>query len=548
MTASGSGALFGPLNIKLNADNLALGMFARAAGLNADVAGTASLNMTVGGTALTAHAELTVNGGVKDASFDFMRGEFDLDKGIIDVKNFVVQRTVDEKIYMASAKGKVPFASLEAKNDPSKLNDYDQLDLTVTLDEANLSLLPVISDYVAWAMGQMQGSLHVTGTAAHPLVNGTISILDGSTKFKNVKSIVEHMNMTLNFTGNRMTVDRFDGQVGNGKYELSGGLGFEGVSLTDYNFKFVADKLGIKSDVFNGPLSMEFELSEADWFRQKRLPKVSGHIDFDNCTVSVPTIPESEGELPDIMLDVMINLGDKVHFYSAYLYDMYLTGSAHFEGSTLHPKPSGTISVKRGGTLNYFKTIFKIQEGEASFNQLSSFMPSLLFDAESKLTQAKVFLHVDGPLGGANFTLTSSPEMTQEEIIQLLTLRDAYEKGGDNELDARDILTLGLQLSFLSEIEGAVRKTFGFDQFTISRGSGSAFDHRGREANKDEEEYNVQLGKYITDKVMLKYTRGIGGDNINRYGIQYDLNNNMGLTVERENHDFIFGVEARWKF
>ena len=550
MTASGSGALMGPLNITVTADNLSLDMFAKAAGLTTVVDGTASMVATVGGTTFdpTAHAELVVNGGVKDASFDFMRGVLDLEHGIIDVKNFMVQRAVDDKIYQASAKGKVPLVSLEAKNDPSKLNDYDQLDLTLTLDEANISLLPVLSEYVAWAMGDMQGSLHITGTAAHPLVNGTISVLDGSTKFKNVKSIVEHMNMTLNFNGNRMTVERFDGNVGSGKYELTGGFGFSGVELTDYNFKFVADKLDIKSEFFRGPLSMEFELNEADFFRMERFPKVSGHIDLDNCMISVPTIPESEGELPHIILDVMINLGDKVHFYSSYLYDMYLTGSAHFEGSTRHPKPSGTISVKRGGTLNYLKTIFKIQEGEASFNQLSSFLPSLEFDAETKLTQAKVFLHVDGPLGGANFTMTSSPEMTQEEIIQLLTLRDAYQKGGDNELDAGDLLTLGLQLSFLSEIEGAVRKTFGFDQFTISRGSGSAFDHHGEEHSKYEEEYNVQLGKYITDNVMLKYTRGIGGDNINRYGFQYDFNDNMGLTVERENHDFIFGVEARWKF
>ena len=550
LTASGSGALLGPLNIKINADNLSLDMFAKAAGLESEVDGTATFEATIGGSSFdpTAHGVLTINGGMKNASFDFMRGEFDLNRGIVDVKNFIVQRAVGEKIYQASAKGKIPLVSLTAKGDPSKLNDYDQLDLIVTLDDANLSLLPVLSDYVAWAMGEMHGSLHVTGTAAHPLVNGSISVLEGATKFKAVKSPIEHMNMTLNFTGNKMVLDRFDGMVGNGKYVMTGGVDFDGISPTNYDFKLVADKLEIKSEFYRGPLSFEFELNEDQFFHFGRFPKISGHIDFDNCMVSVPTIPESEGELPHIILDVMINLGNKVHFYSSYLYDMYLTGSAHFEGSTLYPKPSGTISVKRGGTLNYLKTIFKINEGEASFNQLQSFLPSLQFDADTKLTQAKVFLHVDGPLGAANFRLSSSPEMTQEEIIQLLTLRDAYQKGGDNDLDAGDLLTLGLQLSVLSEIEGAVRKTFGFDQFTISRGSGSAFDHHGEEHNKYEEEYNVQLGKYITDNVMLKYTRGIGGDNINRYGIQYDFDNNMGLTIERENHDFIFGVEARWKF
>ncbi len=552
LTASGSGALLGPLNIKITAEELSLDMFAKAAGLESTVAGTAAFAATIEGTTLnpTAHGLVHINGGFKDASFDFMRGEFDLVDGIVDVKNFIVQRAVDNKIYQASAQGKVPLVSLTAQGDPSKLNDRDQLDLTVTLDDANISLLPVLSDYVAWAMGEMQGSLRITGTAAHPLVNGKISVLEGSTKFKAVKSPIEHMNMTLDFTGTKMTIERFDGMVGSGKYVMTGGIEFDGIEPKDYDFKLVADKLEIKSEFYRGPLSFEFELNEDQFYHLGRFPKISGHVDFEKCTMSLPTIPDSEGELPMLLLDTTINFGNKVHFYyssGAYAYDMYLDGSAHFGGTARRPQPSGEIKVKPGGTVNYFKTIFKISEGEAAFNQLDSFSPSLKFKAEAKLTQARVFLNVEGPVGAANFTMTSSPEMTQEEIIQLLTFRDAYQKGGDNEFDAGDLLTLGLQLSILSEIEGAVRKTLGFDQFTISRGSGSAFDHHGEEHNKYEEEYNVQLGKYITDNVMLKYTRGIGGDNINRYGFQYDFNNNVGLTVERENHDFIFGVEARWK-
>ena len=550
LKVAGSGDLYGPLNLSLIAENLSLGMFMKAAGLDLDIDGSTSLTAKVIGNSYDpiVHAELLANGSGKDATFDTLQGDFDLKNGIVTVNNLFVNRTIDEKLYQASAKGSVPFSALSAKT-PAELNDSEQLDITLTLDDADLSLLPVLNDYVAWAMGPMQGQLKVTGTAANPLVKGKISVLDGTTKIKNVKSLIEHMNMTLNFTGNRMTVERFDGNIGSGTYKLEGGFGFAGLAPTDYDFKFIAEKLQIRSSFFDGPLSMEFTFNEANFFRDRKLPKLAGHIDFDNCRITVPSIPESDDELPLLLLDVKINLGDKVHFYSPYLYDMKLIGDIHYEGTTQRPKSSGTISVKRGGTLNYLKTIFKIQEGEASFNQMESFFPSLLFDAEAKLTQAKVFLHLDGTLDAMNFKLTSSPEMTQEEIMQLLTLRDAYQKNGETELDAQDILTLGLQLSFLSELEGMVRKTFGFDQFTISRGSGSAFEHRGREGEQnEEEEYNVQMGKYITDNVMLKYTRGIGGDNINRYGFQYDFNNNMGVTIERENHDFIFGLEARWKF
>ena len=80
---------------------------------------------------------------------------------------------------------------------------------------------------------------------------------------------------------------------------------------------------------------------------------------------------------PSMVFDVQVNVGDKVHFYSPYLYDLYLTGGFHVGGIMSHPKMSGGLQVKRGGTINYLKTEFKIREGRATFNQVASFMPFL---------------------------------------------------------------------------------------------------------------------------------------------------------------------------
>ena len=88
----------------------------------------------------------------------------------------------------------------------------------------------------------------------------------------------------------------------------------------------------------------------------------------------------------------------------------------------------------------------------------------------------------------------------------------------------------------------------GLDQFRISSGTGSAFDKYDDESGKHEKEFNIFIGKYITDKVMLRYTQGITGNKISRYGFQYDINDNIGVTVEHERGEFIFGLEARYKF
>ena len=85
------------------------------------------------------------------------------------------------------------------------------------------------------------------------------------------------------------------------------------------------------------------------------------------------------------------------------------------------------------------------------------------------------------------------------------------------------------------------------DTFTISKGSGSAF-YGSSDDGKYKNAYNIQVGKYVTDKLMLKYARIFNGKHHNRYGVQYDFNDNVGVSVEREGKDYIVGFEARFKF
>ena len=55
--------------------------------------------------------------------------------------------------------------------------------------------------------------------------------------------------------------------------------------------------------------------------------------------------------------------------------------------------------------INYLKTEIKVREGTAYINQVDSFLPSITFLADTRLTQAKVFLSITGPLDNMTFTL-----------------------------------------------------------------------------------------------------------------------------------------------
>ncbi len=545
----GSTDLNGAIDLTMTTRDIELGMFSKAAGFNTEMVGTSNIDAKIGGTMNnpTGEVNLTATGGIKGSTFDLLRGHFLLKDWRVNVEELIVQRELGGKNYGAKVNGFIPLIAL-TEHDKEKLKVDEQLNLTVSLDDADLSLLPVLSKQVAWAIGELGGSLKITGTLARPQVNGKISLTEGSVKVKDMKSLIEHVNISTAFVGERFDIETCGGNIGGGTFALTGGFSFPGLTITDYNFDFVADKLDIDSEVFDGEINANFNFSEGKIFHW-HMPKLSGAINLDKCRFTVPSIPDSDEPLPNILLDVSLNLGEKVHFYSSRLYDMYLIGSANFKGTTLHPKTSGAINVKRGGTLTYLESVFNIREGEAHFNQIDTFMPSLHFAAETKIDRTKIFLDIDGAPDAMKFKLHSSPEMNETEILRLLTMREAY--GSGENLSAADALAIGLQMTILSDIEDALKKTLGIDQLRISRGSGSMFNHRTTEERNNsgnKNDYNLTIGKYINDKLMIRYTHGFGSHKVNRYGIQYDFNDNLGFTIEREGKDYIFGFEARYKF
>lgn len=552
ISLQGSANLSGALDLSLAAKDLELGIFSKAAGYDIEMVGTSSVIAKVGGTVdnPAGEATLTAKGGIKGSTFDLLRGHFKLKDWRVNVEELTVQRELAGNTYGATAKGFVPLRALTAQT-KENLPDNEQINLTVALDGADLSLLPVMSKHIAFGVGALEGSVKITGTAAHPQFNGQIGLNEGSIKVKGMKSLIEHINISMLFKGERFDIENFSGNIGSGTFALTGGFSFPGLEFINYNLDFAAVDLDINSDIYKGLFNANFNISEGQFFR-KTLPKISGQVNLEKCRISVPSLPDDDAPLPDFILDVALNLGDKVHFYSSRLYDMYLTGNAQFSGTTNHPKTAGSINVKRGGTLTYIETVFNIRECEVSFNQIGSFLPTVRFSADTKISNVKVFLNANGQPGtNMEFKLTSSPEMSQEEIVKLLTLRDAYSRGGDVSLTTEDALAIGLQMTLLGSIEDALKQTLGIDQFSVSRGSGSMFERHmigEQSGNERDKDYNIKIGKYINDKLMLRYTRGFGSHNVNRYGIQYDFNDNIGFTIEREGKDYIFSIEARYKF
>ena len=549
-SAAGTADFNGASNVSIVASDIALGMFTALAGVSDEVTGTASAAAHIGGMTQSPAVDVNltaVDGGIHGASFDELTAAAQLRGSVIELTGLTVQKIVDGTVYTASARGKLPVRALTAAQD-EQLGAYEQIDLTLSLDNADLSLLPVFSDRVEWALGKTEGGLHVQGSLAAPRIDGSLRVAGGAVKLRGVEHPLTEMQAQIDALGDTLAVRTCTGRMRSGGYMLTGQTKLRGITPTAYDFTLVMNALELKTSFYDGPFTGTLRLTE-DTYWGETLPKISGNIDIDRVLISIPSIPDTEDALPHIILDVDLTVDRHVHFFSANLYDMHPSGHVHFGGTTRHPRTTGMLGVRRGDTVSYLRTVFKIREGTATFNQMESFLPEIDFYAQAQLTHTRIYLSAHGPLDHMDFKLGSSPEMSEEEIIRMLTLRSAYASGTGG-ITAADLLSIGLQMSVLSEVEDTVKNFLRLDVLRISGGSGALFETKDEEAlKKHEDEYNIEMGKYLGDRVLIRYVQGLGGaSDKHRVGVQYDFSDKFGISYDREGANQLIGVEARISF
>ena len=549
-SASGTVDFNGMMDVDATANDIALGIFTGLAGIDEPVSGTASVTAHVGGTAQSPVADVSLsakNGGVRGGTFDALAGEIQVRGSVVRVNQLTVHKYIGGVDYTVSVHGTLPLHALTADAD-EMLSAAEQIDLTLSLDHADLSLLPVFSREIEWALGRTEGEVTIRGSLAAPRINGSLRIRDGAVKLKAIETPITEIEVQVDALGDSIAIRECTGRMGTGSYLLTGHTGLSGLRPANYEFMLVMNALSVKTSFYDGPLTGALKLTE-DTYWGETLPKVSGTVDIDRALISIPTIPDTDSELPNIILDVGVSVGRHVHFFSPNLYDMHPSGQIHFGGTTRHPKTTGMIGVRRGDTVSYLRTVFKIHEGTATFNQMESFLPTIDFYAETRLTNMRIYLSARGPLDHMDFRLGSSPEMSEEEILRMLTLRGASQNG-EGKFSAADVLAIGLQMSVLSEVENSMKNMLHLDVFRLSSGSGSLFESKEDVPDAERRnEYNLEIGKYIGDRVFVRYVQGLGAAaNKSRYGIQYDLSDAFGISYDREGSEQIIGMEARIRF
>ena len=484
-------------------------------------------------------------GSISGVAFDNVYGMVTLRNDMFHLDQFLIQRDV----YKISAYGTFPMDLLRPVS--KRKNPQSRMNLEVRLDNGNLAILPTLTKWVQWADGPTSGRVDITGTLEDYSLNGSIDLDGGTVKFRGLDNTFDNMKFHGEFSGKTITLKEFSTTTGkNGSITASGSYLLNDVSGKPYHLNLAIKDVELVSSMVKGKLNGNFDLEH-----KENKPFLSGDIKLDKGYLGLSAIPEFGEGNSDIGLDIDVDLGNNLHLYNAAFMDLWLKGQFHIMGSTAFPQINGSIRVNRGSRLKYLGTPFNIGFGEIYWPRPGTFVPNVNMSAFTRLGQYNILAKASGPLSLDNIVikLSSDPPQDENTLKRFLTLKTDDASLGDDAW--RGLVDAGLQMTFLADVEDAIKDALGLDELRIYSGnvqnlvSFSADTNRANEATGQERrQYNVLLSRYFGRKLLLGYTTSFDGEEHNLYaGYRVAPKVHLGVSIDEDNNRW-YGVQYRTRF
>lgn len=486
------------------------------------------------------------DGSLSSMAFDHVYGMVTLRDGMFHVDQALVQKDV----YKISAYGTFPLDLFRPVAD--RKNPHAHMNLEVRLDNGNLAILPTLTKWVQWADGPTSGKVMVTGTLEDYNLDGAIDLDGGTVKFRGLDNTLDNVKFHAAFAGKTLTLKEFSATTGKkGSITASGSYLLNDTSGKPYQVTMDIKDVELVSSSVKGKLNGHFALEH-----RENKPFLSGDIKVDKGYLGISSIPEFGQGGSDIGLDIHVDLGNNLHLYNAAFMDLWLKGQFHILGSTAYPQISGSIQVNRGSRLKYLGTPFNIGFGEIYWPQPGTFIPHVNMAAFTRLGQYAILAKASGPLSLDDIVirLTSDPPQDENTLKRFLTLKtDDANLTGDAW---KSLVDAGLQMTFLANVEDAIKEALGLDDLRIYSGtiqnmvsfSTTEIDKANEATGQDRRQYNVLMSRSIGRNLLLGYTTSFDGEKSNLYaGYRVGRKTYLGVSVDQDSNHW-YGVQYRTRF
>ena len=363
--------------------------------------------------------------------------------------------------------------------------------------------------------------VNVSGTIGNPILSGAGDMRITTARFTNpTLPALHNLNARLNFAGNTVTLEGFEGNLAGGPFKLSGQVTFPRLTQPTLDLQLKAESVLIaRNDTLTARADADLKATGPFLTATVTgsIAMTNSHFlkNIDLLPIGLPGRPAPEPpslrpeySLPDPPFrnwnfDVAVKTKDPILIRGnlatgGAIADLKLTGTG------LHPELDGVVRMQNVEATLPFSRL-EVSYGILYFDPSDSFNPRIELQGESVIRDYTVRVYVYGTLLGPEAIFTSEPPLPQEEIISLIAtgVTRAELSGGSNVLAGRAAMLLVQQL---------YRKVFKKGEPTQSNAFFNRLDLDVGTIDPRTGQQQVSARFKINDQFVLVGDVGVGGD------------------------------------
>ena len=459
-----------------------------------------------------------------------------------------------------------PLTDIYSSEEPVDIN----LGMTGSIPE---DLITVFTNEITRLSGEMDLRFSLSGPLKSPVLIGDLSLKKGFLQLAELENPMTDVQVEVTVNDTLIVIDRFVGKMGRGaldeggffdslvrlitfrKKHVPGQFSLQGtIDFTDwrqivYDLKFAGEELFLR------PLRQDIDLV-ADTDLQlsgMKYPHISGDIIITQGFVrealkpreeleSETTPPGSQRMGPSLELNVRIP-GNFWVEGSDYIQELSVELKGDLQVLKQRTGPEfqffGTSETVRG-KYQIYGNVFHITQGNMSFGGISEFNPTLNIEAETRVGNEPIYLNLGGTLLQPEVKLWSESGYSEKDVISLLTLgwttAAVDTVGVSDALGSKATNVIGNLIE--GELARRARQQLGVDTFEITSGAGS-------ELVPDNTQ--VTVGKYLSPRMYLEYSRRLAAESEQEIELEYRLNRHLSFLGTRDRRG-LYHLQLQFKF
>ncbi len=497
--------------------------------------------------------ELRING------LDFTRAEIrgQINDGIVQVEPLVIGRETEQYF-------------LQGWIDPTE--DNFPFDFETTIRGTRAELLATFVGDIDSLVGPFSSNFSFSGSKDTLFASGRLSWDKGVLGLKMLADPIESLHLALELTGDKLVIDSLSAVIGAlpvedktiwaritsifrkerkkyGSFAVAGDIDISEPTSPVLDLSIKARDLPL-----NFPNEGIFLRNDADLTMRGSDPlRVDGRIRVNKANlVKLDTGGGGDGmdlsSLP-LQLNVLLEIPGNAWIIMDIL-DSEIGGTVNIMTEQNALALYGELEVLRGKAFFLGRT-FQIRRGRIFFETFEGINPRLDIEAVSRAGEVEIVLEIFGAMEEPQINLYAQDRSgnrmqgySQADVFSLLALN---VEGEGIQTDVLEDRVPQVIQSYLSrEVEDVARRTLGVETFEFEPSDEDVFDFT---------QAKVTIGKYLTDRLYLTYTRSLSFDDAasDIINLEYRLSDHItiqaGREADLENRDeYRLEIQFKWEY